>query len=342
LTDTRNEREERRASGDVRDAREFRSLSGTRLEHAVPVAEPLVLVSQIQRSGGTLLSRLFDGHPECHAHPQELKIGHPKKRHWPRLDVSHPETWFDVLHEKHVVKYRKRGYWSSQPASDTDRSPFLFSLRLQRVIFEAHVAKRRVRGDRDVLDCYFTSYFNAWLDNHNLYTGPKKVVTGFVPRLAMDRANVERFFTAYPDGTLISVVRDPRGWYVSARRHRDRYDDVESALRLWQRSATAALEAREQHPERVLVVLYEDLVRNTEAVMRRLADRIGITMSPTLLVPTFNGRPVRANSANVEGQGVLPERADAWRDELDRSTTARIDELAGDLYERASDAARTA
>src|SRR2546429_5064991 len=27
-----------------------------------------------------------------------------------------------------------------------------------------------------------TSYFNAWLDNHNLYAGPKKVVTAFAPR----------------------------------------------------------------------------------------------------------------------------------------------------------------
>ena len=62
-----------------------------------------------------------------------------------------------------------------------------------------------------MLDAYFTSYFNAWLDNQNLYTGPKRVVTGFTPRLAMDEGSVERFFAAYPDGTLVSIVRDPRG-----------------------------------------------------------------------------------------------------------------------------------
>jgi hypothetical protein len=38
----------------------------------------------------------------------------------------------------------------------------------------------------------------------------------------------------------------------------------------------------------------------------------------------------------------MAERAEAWRDDLDRSTTARVDELAGDLYERARDAARAA
>ena len=54
---------------------EYAELVPQRLEHLVPVTDPLVLVSQIQRSGGTLLSQLFDGHPECHAHPHELKIG---------------------------------------------------------------------------------------------------------------------------------------------------------------------------------------------------------------------------------------------------------------------------
>ena len=55
---------------------EYRQLGRVRTDHVVRVREPMVLVSQIQRSGGTLLSRLFDGHPECHAHPYELKIGH--------------------------------------------------------------------------------------------------------------------------------------------------------------------------------------------------------------------------------------------------------------------------
>ena len=42
------------------------------LEHISPVNSPLALISQIQRSGGSLLSQLFDGHPEIHAHPHEL------------------------------------------------------------------------------------------------------------------------------------------------------------------------------------------------------------------------------------------------------------------------------
>ena len=78
--------------------REFRqrkehlqSLHGACVKHVQPVTCPLVLISQIQRSGGSLLSQLFDGHPEVHAHPHELKIGYPKKDTWlrpPLLEVG--------------------------------------------------------------------------------------------------------------------------------------------------------------------------------------------------------------------------------------------------------------
>ena len=86
---------------------EYRELFRVRLEHVVGVREPLVLVSQIQRSGGTLLSQLFDGHPECHAHPHELKIGSPRKFNWP-LDLTRPERCFETLFEKRSVEYFPR------------------------------------------------------------------------------------------------------------------------------------------------------------------------------------------------------------------------------------------
>jgi hypothetical protein len=191
------------------------------------------------------------------------------------------------------------------------------------------VTARPVAGERDVLDCYFTSYFNAWLDNHNLYTGPKKAVTGFTPRLAIGAENRDKFFAAYPDGALISIVREPRSWYPSAVKYSPRrFPDVETALGLWRESTEAALD------DRTLLVTYERLTERPDEVMERIAARIGIAMSPVLLEPTFNGRPIRANSAEeVAEYGILTDRRDPL---LDPATAARVAELAGDLYERAA------
>ena len=317
---------------------EYEALARSRLQHLVEVREPLVLVSQIQRAGGTLLSQLFDGHPECHAHPHELKIGYPREHDWPPLaEAADRESWFEMLFEKRTVRHFVQGYEkSAKRRHEFDVFPFLFLPRLQKAVFDACVEGWRPVGERGVLDCYFTSYFNAWLDNQNLYSGPKRVVTGFTPRLAMEAGNVERFFGAYPEGTLISIVRDPRAWYVSASRHMpEYYADVEAALGLWVRSTDAALAALARFGERVVVLTYEQLVLETEATMRRVCERVGVSMVPGVLVPTFNGRPIRANSSGVvERYGVLAERTDAYRESLDAERSARIVELAGDRYER--------
>jgi hypothetical protein len=321
---------------------EYRELCRVRVEHRIEVREPLVLVSQIQRSGGTLLSQLFDGHPECHADPYEIKIGHPKKHDWPPLDLARPESWFEVLFFRGSAERLRRTGRTKRPETGRSVFPFVFLPRLQKAIFDACVEARRPASEREVLDCYFASYFNAWLDNQNLFTGPKKAVTGFTPRLVMGRGNVERFFAAYPDGTLISIVRDPQAWFGSASKHMpEHYGEVDGALGLWCRSVDAGLDARKRYGERVLLLTYEQLVLDTEATMHAVAERVGIAMLPQLLVPTFNGRPTRANSSGpVEREGILPERASAYRDSIDASMSERIAELAGDRYDRAAAAAR--
>jgi len=187
-----------------------------------------------------------------------------------------------------------------------------------------------------------SSYFNAWLDNRNLYTGPKRFVTAFAARLSTDLENVERFFAAYPEGRLISIVREPRSWYASARRHHPDYHDPDEAIGLWRRSADAAVVAAGRFEERVILLTYENLVLDTEQTMRRVAAALGLTMSPTLVEPTFNGFPIRANSSEpVSRYGVIAERASAYRDSLDEETIGRIEQLAGDAYGRAAEVAQS-
>jgi hypothetical protein len=321
-------------------AEEYEALCRARLEHLVRVTQPLVLVSQVPRSGGTLLSQLFDGHPEVHAHPHELRIGKPTSRHWVTVDLARPEEWFDLLFEPYAWKHARRGYRKPagvRPQDDVDVFPFLFLPSLQRRLFDQRLAERPASSRRDVLDAYFTSYFNAWIDNQTLYSEPKRIVAAFAPDLHVKPASLEGFFEDYPDGTLVSIVRDPRAWYASAHGQKQQYSTVERALKKWRRSTEATLAAQAERPGRVAVITYETLVRDTEETMRLLAERVGISMRPELLVPTFNGRPIRANSSDrVRDYGVRPERTEGWRGRLDAEEVARVEELAGDLYERAA------
>src|SRR5918996_410393 len=82
-----------------------------RLRWSIPVTQPLLLCSQVQRSGGTLLARLFDSHPSCFAHPHELKWGKPRKWHWPQLDLSlDADALLARLDEDWPSTFARKGY----------------------------------------------------------------------------------------------------------------------------------------------------------------------------------------------------------------------------------------
>jgi hypothetical protein len=303
------------------------------------VRQPLALVSQVQRSGGTLLSQLFDGHPQVHAHPGELHIG-PGKSHWPeiRLDET-PEQWFDRLFERITLEFVEAGYSKTAPgareAGTFDVFPFRFDPERQRRIFLAEA--ERAASRRDVLDAYMTSYFNAWLDNANL-GGAKRWVTAFSARLAMNKPDLAGFLEDYPDGRLLTIVREPRGWFESSRRYSDRYEDVDRAVKTWRRSTRSSLDAKKRYGDRVFVLPFERLVRDTEATMRSLCAYLGLDFSDELSTPTFNGRPIRADSSrSVESYGVVQDRAEP--PPLDAETVATIEAGTAELYARALDRA---
>jgi hypothetical protein len=306
--------------------------------HLSWIDQPLVLISQIQRSGGTLLSQLFDAHPECHTHPYELLIGDGPKDEWPEVDLAAgADRWFDLLADASTARNFEEGYikYNRDLAEDAraEPLPFLLPPWLQRELFFRCTRARPPTDARGVFDAYFTSYFHAWL-NGRFREGPKRAVVAFRPLLAASRDSTDRFFADYPDGHLVSVLRHPGSWWASARRHKpERYGSLEEALALWRRSTEGILENRRRHGDRVHLLRFEDLLGDTESTMRRLARELDLGWSERLLEPTFNGWPIRANSSfAVDRFGVLQDPARRHVEELDPAEQAAIERAVGDLH----------
>jgi hypothetical protein len=279
------------------------------LENIKPITTPIAMISQIQRSGGSLLSQLFDGHPEIHAHPDELKIGYPKKYIWPKIDLGHdPAQWFDILFEENVIKHSKEGYKKGHKTEKT--FPFFFLPSLQKEIFLKFTYAVESLTLRDIFNAYMTSYFGAWLNYQNNY-GPKKFITGFTPRLAMVPESIESFFNVYPDGRLISCIRDPKNWFPSAYRHNDKkrkYADIPQAVSQWNESAAAMVKNKKKYGHRVCIIRFENLISDIESVMRHLADFLNIEFDDILLTPTFNKTPIAANTSfSAEKPGIVAD-----------------------------------
>jgi hypothetical protein len=311
---------------------EAERLFRSRREAIVTVDEPLILVSQVQRSGGTLVNTLLDGHPELHVHPYELHIGHPTKADWPVLDLTAGvDSWLHALREPRLERLFRDGYWKVGTVADRSaRSvlPFALPPSLVEHLFRLLCRERRARSQRDVIDRYLTAFFNAWLDNQGLRDHSKRWVAGFAPRVAWGNSR-RRFFADYPDGRVVSCLRDPRAWYASASRFSARYADLEGAIKLWCHGATEMATAKRESPERVFVLTYETLVADPRRVMGVLADWLGISWHPILLTPTFNRLPTVANSSHtVDSTGVRTESLETWRSVLTSAETSAIEDRA--------------
>ena len=309
-----------------------------------PVTSPLALISQIQRSGGTLLAQLFDGHPEIHAHPHELKIGKPKKYIWPKISMKDDfERWFYILFEDDTIEHFKGGYRKERKQDET--FSFVFLPSLQKKIFLKYLDSVESITLRDVFDAYMTSYFGAWLNYQNC-SGHKKYITAFTARLAMHKNNIQSFFEVYPDGRLISIIRDPKNWFPSAFRHnehikRDKYSNMNVALNQWRESAIATLRNKKTYGEQVCIIRFEDLIGKTELVMRSLAEFLDIEFDPSLLIPTYNRFPIKANTSFKSERHGIMKSALTRHKTLSEEDLKAIDTLTGDEYEMVLNQAAT-
>ena len=311
------------------------SLNDICLRSLSPVTSPIALISQIQRSGGTLLSQLFDGHPELHAHPHELMIGYPKKHIWPTVDLDDtPERWFEILFEDTVIAHFQSGYKKMRQYEE--EFPFIFLPSLQRNMFLKYIDSVESIKLRDVFNAYMTSYFGAWLNNQNSFA-MKKFVTGFTPRLAMVRDSIRSFFEIYPDGRLISVVRDPKNWYPSAYRHnavikKKKYENIRQAMDQWNENAQSMVWNAEMYGDRVCTVRFEDLISDTESVMRYMADFLDVEFDDILLEPTFNRFPIKANTSfQIEKHGIINSTLSRYKT-LKEEDLEIIEEMTKETY----------
>jgi hypothetical protein len=134
----------------------------------------------------------------------------------------------------------------------------------------------------------------------------------------------------YPAAHIIHIVRDPRAVMASQKKRWQRrrlassvprYESLRNWVnyhpytiaRLWSR-ATAEAVALESHP-RVTLIRFEDLVLDSEAIVRRLCERIGIAYEPGMLDV---GQVNSSHQSSVGGmrKGLNAEAIDKWQDVL--------------------------
>jgi hypothetical protein len=226
-----------------------------------------------------------------------MRIGYPTKGTWPRLDLDNtPDYLFATLFHAELAYMACKGYRKTGKAKqEQKRIKFTYSPLEHYENFVKLLP--RSPSAREVLDTYLSTFFQAWQPD----TSDAVYVAGFVPRMAAFPESIARFFCDYPDGRLITILRDPADWFASRRAHTKggvaRYDHVKSEIDLWNHMARTGLHYRREYgDQRFMLLSFKDLVTDREGTMRRICTWCGIPFDDAMLEQTFDGKPVVPNT----------------------------------------------
>jgi hypothetical protein len=192
------------------------------------------------------------------------------------LLASHPDLC--MVRRTNMWRYFYRRYGDLAQPANLDRC--LDEMLRYRRMRHLHPDEQRIRRDFAAGRPTYGHLF-ALFHGHNAERLGK-------PRWGDKSLHTERFaddvFREFPDARVVHMVRDPRDRYASVRhRNGQRLSRVGAATGRWIRSTRAASKARARHPDRYLVVRYEDLTLAPETTMRRVCTFVDLPYVPTML-----------------------------------------------------------
>lgn len=304
-----------------------------------PWADRPIFIWGMQKTGSSLLQSLIDGHPSLVVYPVELHIKY-------YIGRSSKETEAEL--RRRYLLGERRGRTHNRLRATVAKILAGEKAGLETLPHEAVVAAFDSRGygndleramgvplsqPADLFRREITSFFA------NLKQPPRDPVAWAFKMVGGDPSMGDVFLSQFPGGRIIYIVRDPRG-------------GASSRLKAWQRAGKRAEEKellafmlkyrghyrwlasrlRRGPDERLLILRYEDLVANTEDMMRQACDFIGVPFDACTLMPTMLGTSARVWNATVEKPGVYGDSAQDWRTHLSPRQILLVETLFRDFW----------
>lgn len=301
-------------------------LAGRRLKGRTPTPPPAPFVCGVTRSGTTLLRLMLDSHPE---------VAIPGETHWvPKL-----------------IKAFERSKQSADDAADL----VIDHKRWGDFHLDADEVRERIRAldpitAADVIRTFYGIY--AEREGKSRY-GDK--TPGYVQQMR----HIQRVL---PEARFVHIIRDGRDVSLSHLRMNWGPETYAESAKLWRNRIR---KARKMAPsiDHYTEVRFEELVADTEGVLRRVCEFIELDFDPVMLdyheraegrlaekarvLPRKN-RPDQTAEARMDSHKLAKEpprsdRVGMWRERMTPEEVAEYEAVAGDMlvelgYELGSDA----
>jgi len=286
-----------------------------------------LLIGGIARSGNHLLRALLDGCPWLVVPPDEdffaRTLARSRRHQW--------QAWW--CRRANVAplfrKLQKNGFFERLNAGDSENSPGRTQLLdLNKYYARAGQAFRRFSLWR-VCEAHFLGLREAVRID---YTTDDPLRVSACPLDPWDDdvtklcALLTRFYTV----KVLVIYRDPTATFASGK-VRNYFGGIDRFAEAIDRFPAQIRSVVGRGDVTLLAIAYEDLVRETESVMRSVAEFIGIRFEPLLVRCTQNGEAVASNSSFLPTETVDRARADAPAESTGACilTADEIERLAG-------------
>lgn len=160
----------------------------------------------------------------------------------------------------------------------------------------------RIRHEFATGDASYARLFSLFLLHFAERQGKPRwgAQTGLIERYA------DELFRAHPQVRIIHMVRDPRDRYeASLAMWPDGRGRAGGAAARWRYSTALAERHRRRRPDQYLVLRFEDLVSDTESVLRQVCEFVGERFEPPMLDMQGAPKHRRALAGGSPGDGLL-------------------------------------
>ncbi|NUO71155.1 MAG: sulfotransferase [Frateuria sp.] len=300
-------------------------LGGAVGRKAAGSSAPVFLLGS-HKSGSSLLRSLLDGHPELAVLPKETHL------------FQFTNHWVDYRRRRNIPRPLDRQQFIDQLLQqirqDTGRdNPYAdapgFHYRME--VLESRLRKL----DPQDMPAFFLGYMRA---AHEAAFGVPPPPGRVLVEKSVEHAEFAYVLASYfPGARFVHIVRNPYATLVAVRRMLQK----KSARfpYLWPMAASLHNSYHHLFTNRLAVpnylcVRFEDLVCDTEAVMRKVAGFLGIGYHPTLTQPTAMGRLWSGNSTSNEAfRGVSRRPLEKWREQVSDYEIALANHIAEPVFE---------
>ena len=174
----------------------------------------------------------------------------------------------------------------------------------------------RLGWSADELDARLREFYGGMFERHAARQGKQR----WGDKTPLHSWHMEQMSRVFPDAVFVAIVRHPGGVVASLRRRF--HWDVTEAAAYWESTNVEVLRrGAALGDDRFVLLRYEDLVREPEAVMRELTAWLGEPWSPDVLrhheVQGAKGAPRLVDGSTSTRETISAKRADRWQDDLD-------------------------